>query len=365
MFRYYYLSIFFLKNPTQKTKHFRIKTYCFPITFNMKALIPVAGAGIRLRPHTYTQPKPLIPVAGKPILAHIIDELVEAGFKEFVFVIGYLGEKVKDFVENNYKNLSCVFIIQEERQGLAHAIWMAKEAIKDDEELFIALGDTVFDMDLTTMIQSPTTCFGVKEVADPRDFGIVELDNNRFVKKVIEKPRIPHSNLALVGLYKIHEVNELLRGIEYNIKNDIRTNGEFQLADALQRMIDAGVKMTTIAVNNWFDCGKKEILLETNAMLLQKNNAYDVDLPVYDNTIIVHPVSIGENCTITDSIIGPYVTIAANTKIDASIIRDSIIGSYSNLREIILNKSIIGSDTSIRGIRRSLNIGDNTEIDFS
>ena len=155
----------------------------------MKALIPVAGAGIRLRPHTYTQPKPLIPVAGKPILAHIIDKLVSAGFHEFIFVIGYLGDKVKNFVENNYKHLHCEFIIQEKREGLAHAIWMAKEVIKEQEELFIVLGDTIFDTDLSALIQSPTTCFGVKEVADPRDFGIVELGYKGVVKKVVEKPR--------------------------------------------------------------------------------------------------------------------------------------------------------------------------------
>jgi glucose-1-phosphate thymidylyltransferase len=331
----------------------------------MKALIPVAGAGTRLRPHTYTQPKPLIPVAGKPILAHIIDELMKAGFTEFVFVIGYLGEKVRDFVENRYKNIQCEFVVQEEREGLGHAVWTARACLKNEKELMIVLGDTVFDMDMSLLLKTPTTSLGVQTVADPREFGIVDLDSQGFVKKVTEKPRIPHSNLALVGLYKILEVNELLKGIEYNMKNDIRTNGEFQLADGLQRMIENGVKMTTVPVNNWFDCGKKEILLETNRSLLQKHNTFDVDLPVFDNTIIIHPVSIGENCDISDSIIGPYVTVASNTKIEASIIRDSIIGSYSVLREIILNQSVIGSDTSIRGIRRSLNIGDNTEIDFS
>lgn len=331
----------------------------------MKALIPVAGAGTRLRPHTYTQPKPLIPVAGKPILAHIIDELIKADFREFVFVLGYLGDKVRDFVTNRYKNLRCEFVIQEERQGLGHAVWTARECLKNEKELFIVLGDTVFDTDLSLLLNAPTTCLGVQAVADPREFGIVDLDDKGFIKKVTEKPRIPHSNLALVGLYKIMEVNELLRGLEYNMSNDIRTNGEFQLADALQRMIENGVKMRTAPINNWFDCGKKEILLETNASLLQKHNIFDVDLPVYDNTIIVHPVSIGEGCDITDSIIGPYVTIAPYTKIEASIIKDSIIGSYSVLREIILNHSVIGSDTSIRGVRRSLNIGDNTEIDFS
>jgi glucose-1-phosphate thymidylyltransferase len=331
----------------------------------MKALIPVAGAGTRLRPHTYTQPKPLIPVAGKPILAHIIDELIKADFTEFVFVIGYLGEKVRDFVTTKYKHLKCEFVVQEERQGLGHAVWTARQFLKNEKELLIVLGDTVFDMDMKLMLETPTTSLGVQAVADPREFGIVDLDDNGFVKKVTEKPRIPHSNLALVGLYKILEVNELLKGIEYNMKNDIRTNGEFQLADGLQRMIEKGVKMRTVQVNNWFDCGKKEILLATNESLLHKYNIFDVDLPVYENTIIIHPVSIGENCDITDSIIGPYVTIASNTKIEKSIIRDSIIGSYSVLREIILDHSVIGSDTSVRGIRRNLNIGDNTEIDFS
>jgi glucose-1-phosphate thymidylyltransferase len=330
----------------------------------MKALIPVAGAGTRLRPHTYTQPKPLIPVAGKPILAHIIDELLEAHFDEFIFVIGYLGEKIKDYVQKRYKHLNCVFVVQEERNGLAHAVWSARKYIQNEESVFIALGDTVFDLDMTEMLKSTTTCLGVKEVSDPREFGVVEMDDKGFVKKVIEKPRIPRSNMAMVGLYKVLEVNALLMAIEYNINHDIKPNGEFQLADAFQRMIEQGVKITTLPVNNWFDCGKKEILLDTNRMLLQKHNVYDVDLPIFENTIVVHPVSIGEGCDIQDSIIGPYVSIGDNTVIKASIIQDSIIGSFSNLNEIILNQSIIGSDSALRGIKRSLNIGDNTEIDF-
>ncbi len=330
----------------------------------MKALIPVAGAGTRLRPHTYTQPKPLIPVAGKPILAHIIDELLKADFREFVFVIGYLGEKIKDFVTERYKNLRCEFVHQEERHGLGHAIWTARHTFQNEKDIFIALGDTVFEMDLKQMLSSPTSTLGVKAVANPRDFGIVELDDKGFIKKVIEKPKIPLSNTALVGLYKILEVNTLIECLEKNIKDNVMTNGEFQLADALQKMIESGVKMTTMPVNNWFDCGKKDILLETNRSLLNKNNVYDVDLPTFDNTIIVHPVSIGDNCNIANSIIGPYVTIGNNARIESSIIVDSIIGSFTQLDEIILNQSVIGSDTSIRGIKRSLNIGDNTEIDF-
>jgi glucose-1-phosphate thymidylyltransferase len=332
---------------------------------NMKVLIPMAGSSTHQRPQAYTQPKPLTPVAGKPIIAHIIDTLLEADFREFVFVVGYLGDKVRDYIRDRYKNLKCHFIVQDNREGVGHAIWQAKSVIQDDKELFIVLGDTVFDMDLTAMKNNPTTCLGVQAVNDPREFGVVELDDKGFVKKIYEKPRIPRSNLALVGLYKIHDVAILLRGVEHTIENNIRVNGEFQLADALQFMVNNGVKMTTATVNNWYDCGKKEVILDTNAMFLQKYNAFDVDLPVYDNTIIVHPVSIGDNCDISDSIIGPYVTIASNTRIEGSIIRDSIIGSYAHLKEIILNRSIIGSDTAIKGIRRSLNIGDNTDIDFS
>jgi glucose-1-phosphate thymidylyltransferase len=331
----------------------------------MKALIPVAGAGTRLRPHTYTQPKSLIPVAGKPILAHIIDELLEANFKEFIFVIGYLGEKIQHFIKENYQNIKATFVYQGEREGLGHAIWTARKELKDCNDIFIVLGDTIFDMDLTALIQSDTSCLGVKEVIDPREFGVVELYEKGFVKKVVEKPKMPRSNRALVGIYKIKEVDELIKALDYNIKHNIRTNEEFQLADALQVMIDKGILMTTVQVNNWFDCGKKEILLETNRILLEKYHIYDVDLPLFDNTIVVHPVSIGKNCTIQNSIIGPYVSIGDNTFIESSIIQNSIIGSFSHLKEIILNHTLIGGDTSIRGIKRSLNIGDNTEIDFS
>jgi glucose-1-phosphate thymidylyltransferase len=330
----------------------------------MKALIPVAGAGISLRPHTYTQPKPLIPVAGKPILGHIIDELMKGGFNEFVFVIGELGEKIKDYVGKSYPHIKAEFVAQNEREGVGHAIWTARKSIQHESELLIVLGDTVFEMDLADMLKSKTSCVGIKEVNDPREFGIVELDEKGFVKKFIEKPKIPRSNYALVGMYKVLEINDLLKAIDYNMKHNIRTNNEYQLGDALQRMINNGIKITTFPVNNWFDCGKKEVLLDTNRSLLEKNNIFDVDLPTFDNTIIVHPVSIGQNCKISNSIIGPYVSIGNNTTVESSIIIDSIIGSFTALNEIILNKSVIGSDTSIRGIKRSLNIGDNTEIDF-
>ncbi len=331
----------------------------------MKAIIPVAGAGTRLRPHTYTQPKPLIPVAGKTIISFIIDSLLEVGVNDFVFIIGYMGEKIKGYVEEHYPDLQKEFVTQNNRLGSAHAIWTAREVIKEAKEIFIVFGDTIVDVDLKKIIDDPNSCLGVKMVKDPREFGVVELGENQLVTKVVEKPNIPKSNLAMVGLYKIKEVDELLKAISDNVEQHISNHDEFQLTDAIMKLIENGTKFSTASVDNWFDCGKKEILLETNATLLDKEGYASTDLPPFDNSIIIHPVSIGKNCVIKNSIVGPHVSIGSNTKIENSIVSQSIIGSYASIDEVVLKESLIGSDTSIKGIRQSLNIGDNTEIDFS
>jgi len=331
----------------------------------MKAIIPVAGAGTRLRPLTYTQPKPLIPVAGKPIIAFIIDQLVEQGIRDFVFVIGYLGEKIQMYVEQTYPNIKKTFVQQNERQGSAHALWVAQEEIKGSDEIIIVFGDTILEIDFSKVLNEEHSVFAIRKVEVPREFGVAEFGEDGFVKKVVEKPRIPKSDMALVGLYKIKEVEQFLTAINHNIKNGIQTLGEYQLTDALMHMIEQGVKFTTVPVNNWFDCGKKEILLKTNAMMLDKEGYASSNLPNYDNSIIIHPVSIGKNCVITNSIIGPHVTIGDNVNINYSIVKESIIGNYSTIDEVILNQSVVGSDAAIRGLSQSLNIGDNTEIDFS
>jgi glucose-1-phosphate thymidylyltransferase len=333
----------------------------------MKAIIPVAGAGTRLRPLTYTQPKPLIPVAGKPIISFIVDQLVEVGIRDFVFVIGYLGEKIKNFLEERYPELNKEFVVQEERLGSAHALWIARDKIKGADEVIIFFGDVIIDVDFQRVLEAPTSILGVKKVDDPREFGVVEYDEDGIVKRVVEKPRIPRSDLAMVGFYKVREVDKLLEALDFNISHNIRSYDEFPLTDAFMRMIEKGVQFRTITVDNWFNCGKKEVLLETNAILLDREGyaSHDIDLPNFDNSIVIHPVSIGENCSISNSIIGPHATIGNNVKISFAIVKDSIIGNYASITEIILQKSVVGNDASITGLRQSLNIGDNTEIDFS
>ncbi len=330
----------------------------------MKAIIPVAGIGSRLRPHTHTQPKALVPVAGKPILAHIVDNLIEAGIREFIFIIGYLGDKIEDYVKTNYPGIEKKFILQEPREGIGHAVWLAKEHIDSKDEIVIALGDTVFDIDLREVISKKESSLGVKKVDDPRTFGVAELNEEGCIKNLVEKPPIPKSNLALVGLYKIKEAGLLMEALEENINANFRTYEEFQLTDGIMRLINKGVKMKTFPVENWYDCGTKESLLETNAVLLKKTIGQFHPKYNFENTIIIPPVSIAENCKISNSIIGPNVSIGDHSIINYSILKDAIIGSYSELQNAVLHLSVIGSDASLHGQSQSLNIGDSTEIDF-
>ena len=330
----------------------------------MKAVIPVAGIGSRLRPHTHTQPKALIPVAGKPILAHIIDSLVDAGFTDFVFIIGYLGEKIEEYVKESYSHLNTEFVVQTVREGIAHAIWTTKEHIENENELLIALGDTIFDMDMKNYMTTPFSALGTKRVEDPRRFGVVEVGEDNFITRLVEKPAVPVSNLALVGIYKIKEVGALMEAIKYNIDNNIRTKNEFQLTDALMRMIELGTKFVTYNVENWFDCGKKDALLETNAILLKKPEFVTNHADKFENSIIIQPVNIASTAVIRNSIIGPNVSIGANSNISNSIIKETIIGPDAEIRNAVLHDSLIGNEASLRGLSQSLNIGDSTEINY-
>lgn len=329
----------------------------------MKVIIPVAGAGAKLRPHTYTQPKPLIPLAGKTILSFIIDQFLEVGINDFIFIIGYLGEKIRNYVEEQYPHIQATFVVQEERSGTGHAIYLAKDQIEPGEEIIVVYGDTICQLDFRELIQAPTTLLGVKKVDDPRDFGVAEVNTDNVVKHVVEKPKIPKSNLALVGVYKIKEVDKMFEAIEKHIDTDNST--EYPLTDVLEDMLQRGVEMKVVHVTKWFDCGKKESLLETNATLLNKVGYASEEIPFFDNTIIIHPVSIASGCVIENSIVGPNVSIGEKTTIRSSMVKDSIIGSYSVLEKVVLHSSLIGSDAFVSGNSQSLNIGDNTEIDLS
>lgn len=292
-----------------------------------------------------------------------MDQLRNAGITEFIFVVGYLGEKIQDYVKSNYLNIQAHFVYQNDRQGIGHAIRLTKHIV-DNDDVLIVLGDTICEFDIQRVIQSPESMVGVRKVDDPRNFGVAEMDSDGNVYHVVEKPQIPKSNMALVGVYKIKESSMLYECLEMMMKEGLRTHGEYSITDALDCMIRRGARFKAFRVENWFDCGKRETLLESNATLLKKFGGSIMSSQAYENTVIIQPVRIGKGCDIRNSIIGPNVTIGDYTTVESSIIKNSIIGSYTNLFDIVLDYSLIGSDTGIHGETRSLNIGDNTDIDL-
>ncbi|NWF89382.1 MAG: NTP transferase domain-containing protein [Ignavibacteriaceae bacterium] len=324
----------------------------------MRAIIPVAGIGTRLKPHTHTTPKVLLNVGGKPMLGHILDKLLEEGVYKSTFVIGHLGDQIKEFVMKEYPSIKADFIEQKKMEGLGHAIYTAIPTF-DEKEIFIILGDTVFDVYLKDVFKNKQSALGVKKVEDPSRFGVAILENG-YIKKLVEKPTTPVSNLALVGLYYIANSDALIKSLNNLVKKDIRTKGELQLTDALQMMLDDGEKITTFDVNGWYDCGKPETLLSTNKFLLdQKSSA-----PKFDNAVINYPVYIAEDVKIENSVIGPYATIDKGCIIKESVIKNSIIGTNSQVSKAMLNNSIVGNNTVVKGAFKRLSIGDSTEIDF-
>jgi len=326
----------------------------------LKAIIPVAGVGTRLRPHTHTLPKVLLHVAGKPILGHILDELKGIGVTEVVLVVGYMGDRVIDYVKSHY-DFKVKFVHQKELLGLGHAILLTKDFFGDEPTL-IVLGDTVFKADFQSVLKGDCTCIGVKEVADPRRFGVVELAEGR-IRSFVEKPEVPPSNLAIVGIYYIKNSPLLFQCLEEIVQAGKKTAGEFQLTDALQRMLEHQEEMRTFLVDGWYDCGKAETLLETNRRLLPVCSRWPSEMK--KNNIILEPVFIADSAKVEHSIIGPYVSIAEGSVVQRSVIRNTIINESSIVKNVLLDESLVGQQAQVNGRMNRLNLGDSSQLDFT
>ena len=324
----------------------------------MRAIIPVAGVGSRLRPHTYAIPKVLLNVAGKPIIYHIIDKIIGEGINEATIIIGHMGDMIREHLTKSYPDFKFDFVEQEERHGLGHAIYLAKHTIGDDPILII-LGDTIFDVELGPVLKSPTSSLGVKTVDNPRRFGVAET-NNGVITKLIEKPENPTTNLAVVGLYFIKNPKLLVSALDELVNKDIRTKGEYQLTDALQIMIDGGEKITTFMVDGWFDCGKPETLLSTNRALLEKKST-SREMP---GVVVNEPVYIAPTAKLGNCVVGPYTTVGDNAVISDSVIRNSIISEDAQVHKALLDNSIVGNGSIVKGSYKRINVGGSSEIDF-
>lgn len=322
----------------------------------MKVIIPMAGSGTRLRPHTYTTPKALVYVAGRPVLEYILDEFNSIDFSELILIVGENRNQIQSYMQENHPDLNVRYVEQENPLGLGHAISLAGD-FAGGESILITLGDTIFEVDLRQFLNSDFSLIGVKEVEDPTSFGIVELENG-FVKNLIEKPQKPPTNLAISGLYYIKNSDLLFGCLSELIEKDIRTKNEYQLTDALELMVERGEKIKAPVLDGWYDCGNPERLLATNRYLLEKRaKEY-----VLENALISPPVYIAESARIENSIVGPYTSIGYDVEISNSIVKDSIINPETKIQNIMLDRSLIGKDTVIVGKFKEVNVGDTSKV---
>lgn len=321
------------------------------------AVVPVAGAGTRLRPHTYTYPKVLLTVGDKPILGHILDDLHAAGIRRVCLVIGYLGEMIKDYVSKHYGKLEVSYVEQPEPKGLGHAIWLTRGAVSGP--VLVMLGDTVLDADISKFLTCKDDCIAVREVADPRRFGVVETRNG-YISAMAEKPEKPKTNLAIVGIYSFRSSQLLYNSLERLVASGQTTRGEIQFTDALSLLVKGGHKIKPLAIDGWYDCGKPETLLETNRHILDRKKFS----PKLRNSLVIPPVYVSPTASVSGSIIGPYVSIGDGAKVERSILSDSIVNEDAVISDINLTGSLVGPSATVAGRREQLNVGENSEVRF-
>jgi glucose-1-phosphate thymidylyltransferase len=329
----------------------------------MNVIIPLAGFGTRLRPQTYSKPKPLVNVAGKPVLGHILDKVIgESQVDKVVFVVGYLGEQIEHYVRSAYPALRGEYVEQKELNGQAPAILLARDRVSGPT--FIVFVDTLADADLSTLADE--TCDGViyvKEVEDPRRFGVVQIGADGYITRFVEKPSTTENRLAVIGMYYVRDVARLMSACEELMRRGIKTKNEYFLADAFNIMIEGGAKLRVQEVSVWLDCGTAQTVLETNRYLLEHGHDNSGDWR-NNHCVVVPPVNIHPTAKIVNSVIGPYATIGEGCYIESSVVRESIVEAGAEVVDHVLAKSLIGRDAVLHGRPRRLNVGDNSLVGF-
>ena len=325
----------------------------------MKVIIPLAGKGTRLRPHTHITPKPMLKIAGKPVIDYVMEDLQRLGnVDEVIYITGHLKDKVEEYARAKYPFPS-VFVEQREQRGTADAVALAKPYI--DEPVMIIFVDTIFDADLSTVKTSKADgIIWVKEVEDYQRFGVVVTDSAGHMTQIVEKPSTPVSKRANIGLYYVRNWKLLIEGVDWVLKQP-PNKGEYYLTDAFQYMIDHGAKIKVVDVEGWYDAGKLDTLLETNRTILEKRSAARRPKAVSGVTL-VDPVYIEENVTLRSSTIGPNVSVSAGSTIEDSELRDTIVGAKSLVRRSTLSNSLIGDEAVVEGVRGEMTISDHSEV---
>jgi glucose-1-phosphate thymidylyltransferase len=333
------------------------------MTSSFKIVIPMAGLGSRMRPHTWNRPKPLLYLAGMTVLDHSLDQfksLPELKKAEYVFIVSpNQGEQIQEHMQNVHPDKKVHFIVQEQMEGQSKALYLAKELLNGP--LLVAFSDTLIETDLSFL--SNETADGiawVKPMEDPRRFGVVELDQNEYVKKLTEKPKEMNNNLVVVGFYYFKDGSKLIEAIEEQVKRGNSLKGEYFLTDAINIMIENGAKIKARQTKVWLDAGIPEALLETNRYLLDHGRCNCEPMEIQEGVTIIPPVSIPANVKLKSAVIGPHVTLGEDCDLENVVIRNSIIEAGTKIMDMVIESSLIGRDVILEGRPERLNIGDNS-----
>jgi len=324
----------------------------------MQVILPMAGIGSRMRPHTWSKPKPLLYIAGQTLLDHVLDRFLPLGVEELVLIVGWLADQIQEHVERWY-DLPVRYVLQKELKGQAHAIYLAKEHLSGP--CMISWVDTLFDADLSGLEETNADIVGyVMEIEDPRRFGVAVEREGRVVR-LIEKPSTCEHRNAVIGLYYVRDSQALVDAIEQLMAQNIQTCGEFYLTDALQVMIDRGAYMVTRPATVWEDCGTPDAVLRTHRYLL--DNGHERTAPVR-GSLIVPPVHIAEGATVENAVLGPYVTLGAGAQVRDAVVRDAIIESGATIERSVIEHSLVGCRALVRGALGRLNVGDDAVVEL-
>ena len=328
----------------------------------MKIIVPMAGMGKRMRPHTLTTPKPLLPIAGKSIVQRLVEDIASVCSEkvdEIVFIIGHLGKEIEDSLIKIATDLGAVGSIyyQEEALGTAHAILCAKEKLEG--KVVIAFADTLFKADFK-LDDSQEGIIWVQKIEDPKAFGVVKINAQNVITDFVEKPEHFISDLAIIGIYYIKDGADLRKELQYLIDNDIKDKGEYQLTNALENMKNKGVKFTSGKVTEWLDCGNKDSTVYTNQRILEFNKEKNLVSKTHTalNSVIIAPCYIGENVKLINSVVGPYVSIGNNSTIEDSVIKNSIVQTHSKISFANIHNSMFGNYVDFKNSNSELSMGD-------
>ncbi len=334
----------------------------------MKVIILLAGYGTRMRPHTWSRPKPLMKVAGNTVIGHILDQMRDILVEEVVFVVGYRGEQIEAWIRENYPHLDSHFVVQAEPRGQAHAVWLCREHFAQDGEVVVAFGDGIVRADFAgyhaAAEPDAQAVFTTMLMEDPRPFGIMLKDAQGYVTHFVEKPDTVENKLVATGINWFRSSAQLFEAIETILRDNRQTRGEFYMADAYQVLLERGVRVKTMPVDYWYDAGNPQSILETNQRLLGMGfgSPEALERSLGEGFTVIPPVYIHDSAEIEASVIGPYTHIDANVTVRNAVISRSIIDAGAAIESCVLDNALVGEMACVKGQGKALFVGDNSVI---